>query len=64
MKVLDFKGKAGSSYLIRFQTPASHRLIFFHLSNLLLDSHVSQKLIAEDIANHATRVTDLRDEIV
>ncbi len=64
MKLVDFKGKGGSSYLIRFQTPASHRLIFFHLTNLVLDSHVNSKLVAEDIANHAVRVTDLRDEII
>jgi hypothetical protein len=63
LKSLDFKGRANSSYLIRFQTAGSHRLIFFHLTNLLLDSHVHQKLITEDVANHAVRVTDLKDEI-
>ncbi len=52
-----FSGKSNSSYLIRFVNHGKHKMVSMHISNLILQSHIGDKLTVEDVADHRRRIS-------
>jgi hypothetical protein len=61
VKVLNFTGRANSSYLVRYVTHGSSRMVSMHVSHLLTEAHIGSKLTVEDVADHQQRVRAVKN---